>query len=73
MAELKPCPFCGGRAEMQEDDGCVGHGENDTLYYVECCTCGGRTQGFGRLNADSIGGRKTLAVLFWEMRAEDGK
>lgn len=31
MAELKPCPFCGGKAEMED----VGR-----LYFVRCRRCG---------------------------------
>ena len=73
MAELKPCPFCGGDATLKKESVCIGHGDNDTMFYVKCHTCGGRSNGFGSLNAESVEGRMTLAILFWEMRAEDGK
>lgn len=40
MTELKPCPFCGGKAEPHAEprmapDGCSG----EWLFYVECAEC----------------------------------
>jgi hypothetical protein len=32
MAELKPCPFCGGSAERKTITHAFGH----TMYYVQC-------------------------------------
>ena len=34
--ELKPCPFCGGKAEMM----------GITFVYVKCLKCGVETMGF---------------------------
>ena len=35
MTELKPCPFCGGKAEFR--------GGSSTTPYIRCKECGGRT------------------------------
>lgn len=32
MSELKPCPFCGGRAELQDD-----LGREDRIFYRAVC------------------------------------
>lgn len=31
--ELLPCPFCGGEAELESDDGATG-----AQHFVECCS-----------------------------------
>ena len=36
--ELKPCPFCGGDAEMQQ-----GKYQGLRTFYVSCLGCGART------------------------------
>lgn len=36
MTELKPCPFCGGKAYVSRED-C--YGELDDYYMVHCDTC----------------------------------
>ena len=36
MEELKPCPFCGGQAELR----IVGIGGYKTAYEVRCLNCG---------------------------------
>lgn len=36
--ELKPCPFCGGDAEMQQ-----GKHQGLRTFYVSCLGCGART------------------------------
>ena len=33
MSNLKPCPFCGGEAEVKR------HAEISTAYYVACTNC----------------------------------
>lgn len=37
MSELKPCPFCGGEAELRH----IAHGKTA---YVVCTKCGCKTQ-----------------------------
>lgn len=58
MSELKPCPFCGGEAELRDD------GEAGYPYYVQCVECGGMTDGY--LHAD----RPFGAIDAWNARAE---
>lgn len=43
MAEikLKPCPFCGGKAEIKR---CVGFGFGIEQAYVECTRCKAQTK-----------------------------
>ncbi len=36
--ELKPCPFCGGNAEMN-------HGDEHGVWWVDCSDCGAETVG----------------------------
>jgi len=36
--ELKPCPFCGGRADISED---CGRPADRARWRVHCATCGG--------------------------------
>ncbi len=40
MAELKPCPFCGGKAEIYGDNGIsLETGEKCWRYYIVCTGC----------------------------------
>jgi len=40
MEKLKPCPFCGGKAEV------VDYGLTGKLKVVQCSDCGARTRVF---------------------------
>lgn len=68
MAEtLKPCPFCGGEAEMfageYRDGGCVAN-----YAYVRCKRCGTRTYEFREhMTSDEVMG---YAAEVWNERAE---
>lgn len=42
MAELKPCPFCGGEATLCKKKECFGHGEYHNNYFVKCDSCGAK-------------------------------
>lgn len=59
MAELKPCPFCGGKAKLISRGG---------LHYVECyvntCYIVPKTTWYKE---------KSEAIKAWNRRAEDGK
>ena len=48
MPELKPCPFCGGEAEVYEEED-----ESQEWVYVRCVDCWARTDG----NDTEIGAR----------------
>ena len=40
--ELKPCPFCGGQAEMNVRGG--NYGYTPDIYYVRCKRCGAKIE-----------------------------
>ena len=63
MAELKPCPFCGGKAEVDTPtywDGAKGR----KTYAISCKSCRCRTPDYMGL----VG-----AIEAWNRRAEDVK
>jgi Lar family restriction alleviation protein len=41
--ELKPCPFCGGKAEMYKMTNCSNPEEDFEGYYVICSECAVQT------------------------------
>ena len=61
MAELKPCPFCGGEARH-----ILYHNKECTWvrHYVQCLRCDGKTSKY--MNRE-------IAIESWNRRAEDGK
>ena len=61
MSDLKPCPFCGGEAEVMHTGG-IGC-SNDTFSIVECVRCWAKTA-FCDTEAE--------AVKAWNTRANDG-
>ena len=64
MAELKPCPFCGGEANLMHDHAGSGYS------YVMCGNCGLKSVSFIR----SFDRASDLdAIKYWNGRAEDGK
>ena len=62
MAELKPCPFCGGEAEMRTFT--MGTFKKRKFVYAECSVCGIRT---------SVDNETRYVEKAWNRRAEDGK
>lgn len=73
MAELKPCPFCGGRGTIWSHTETIGHGSTDTSFYVCCKACGARTKPIGDLEAEGTAAKKLVAKVLWERRVEDGR
>ena len=57
MGELKPCPFCGGEAEVQNDWSDIGK-----YYWVACTECSANTKDY-EYNQDE-------AIETWNRRAE---
>ena len=63
MAELKPCPFCGGKAKMRRF--ASGRMFNRIpVFFVECCVCRSKT---------SVELDTKTAEEAWNRRTEDGK
>ena len=61
MIELKPCPFCGGEAEL------VKYGLTGKFEVVQCSDCGARTRVF---DPDIKRGESVIDA--WNRRAKDG-
>ena len=64
MAELKPCPFCGGIAVKKYHNTKELFRKQVSYPYIQCCTCGIRTE---LVRTDEV------AEIKWNRRAEDGK
>ena len=66
MAELKPCPFCGGEAELKEKEyAMIGH---KVQAYVRCKVCGTTSNYFSE-NIAYCANEK--AIEAWNRRAEN--
>ena len=57
IEKLKPCPFCGGKAELWEY-----RDLDEVSYYIGCTTCGAQTK-----YTDS----EDLCIEAWNRRATD--
>ena len=67
--ELKPCPFCGGSAQVKSYSKCYGHGNFQEAAFCECTKCGARTKDI----ADYCGEAdiKTEAKKEWNRRVNN--
>lgn len=63
--ELKPCPCCGGKAELGYHDPYDGYQGNLGRYFVTCTACG--------LETPRTFKRKAEAVEVWNRRVEEYK
>ena len=64
---LKPCPFCGGAAEMHQAHD--PDGPNDQGYYVECGKCGASTNLRFSCGEDA----RPLLMEQWNRRTQDAE
>lgn len=64
---LKPCPFCGGEAEMHQAHD--PDGPNDQGYYVECGKCGASTNLRFSCGEDA----RPLLMEQWNRRTKDAE
>ena len=70
MAELKPCPFCGGGAEyFNFIDYCPQTCLHRPVCFVRCTNCKTRSANF--VAEDSTFEYKDAATKAWNRRAED--
>ena len=67
MAELKPCPFCGGEAELKKYMCSLG---NDGYYVVECKICGAKGKAIRNTSFISENDEKR-AIEAWNRRADN--
>lgn len=59
MAELKPCPFCGGEAKIKTiENGLL---RKTTFFYIRCTVCGNNT---------AVQYEKAEAINAWNRRCE---
>ena len=65
MTELKPCPFCGGEAEIRA--GGNGGFNAPKLAFVQCRLCGAKTANIP-VSADYAA--KDEAANYWNQREE---
>ena len=64
MDELKPCPFCGGKAKYQQ------FSSPRHYYSVSCNMCGCHTDGFSLSQSDwSAAKNKAANAAVWNRRA----
>ena len=66
MAELKPCPFCGGEADYRTEN-------FGARVWVQCLECGVSTSRYDTNLIVAGKGGKEWAKEAWNRRAEDGK
>ena len=71
MSELKPCPFCGGKAWYWTRGTRYGH-----IAWIECETCGCKTKAVStKLQVDDAGFEQSTPVkvldAIWNRRAYD--
>ena len=69
--ELKPCPFCGGEAEINIRKQCYGHGEYHDEYFVKCKSCGARS-GFEVVYYLSSKECEEAVTKKWNRRGDNG-
>ena len=62
--KLKPCPFCGGEAEMLIG-GAEGIGVVYQAYWIACKKCGAQTT---KIKVSSYYTAENCAILAWNMR-----
>ena len=73
MTELKPCPFCGGKANVNMKI----ISKNDFSIYVSCSKCRARTDGYcptvtkEECALESIEKCKALAIEKWNRRVNE--
>lgn len=67
--KLKPCPFCGGEAEIKNFDGYHRYA-NGVVDFIQCKKCGGRTREYYTHIKTEIDMRQE-AIKAWNRRTND--
>lgn len=74
MAELKPCPFCGGKAYLEQRHRAFINGVSTRVALVRCTNCEARSprfelEDFGRTSHSSKANEK--AIDAWNRRVDN--
>ena len=64
MAEVKPCPFCGGKPVLRDVVQRWFLSKPKVYYYIQCSCCGTRS---------CLDEEPLIVTARWNRRAEDGK
>ena len=62
MDRLKPCPFCGGKSQVEK---------RNSGYQVRCLSCGARSGYVVASERSEL--KRLLAIESWNRRADDGQ
>ena len=70
--ELKPCPFCGGEAELFESN--ISRSVEYSVY-IGCPTCGGQTTTTSAVPATqyTVDSTRQTVISRWNRRVSDGE
>ena len=66
--DMKPCPFCGGKAHMEYDSRSYMNGKSTRVSYVYCEVCNSRSPKFDRLECNPRSIAEGKAVEAWNRR-----
>ncbi len=65
LNKLKPCPSCGGKAELDYFYECIGRNESAHVYFAICTVCGRIGEPVWYKNARTEAERKEMAINAW--------
>lgn len=68
MAELKPCPFCGGEAKMKFGNPSQ-QKQNQKSVFIQCKTCKAKTETIRQMPYEAWEDCKETAINSWNRRA----
>ena len=76
MAELKPCPFCGGKPYLETNHRAFIKAQTTKVAYVRCRNCNARTErfaltDFGHTSFSEEANKK--AIEAWNRRANNAE
>lgn len=69
--ELKPCPFCGGKAAMKSHTECGGFGSYSEIVYIKCLECGARGPEADSFFVGSKTDLNLIATTKWNRREDN--
>ena len=70
FVDLKPCPFCGGSAEIFHKADNVGYFAGSFSAHVECTNCQAKSETF---LDDKLNSALSFATSYWNQRVDESK